>query len=357
LCSQHFQKPTAGITSSLFVAGRDGWCRHCHGIQNTAAFQKPREAAARLILKTLLRGKKDISLDEYSAWTEEKIETTIMPKQGAPNKEICDLAEEFGIFIYSLTTCGLSTLAGRLMRVTMLIAKVMRAHGISMLLPQQVFYMLSSDPSKLACGRSLADVLSACGSDILSQEEVRRKEPDAVTFEQFDSAAVRQNTRLRVALLVFDGTMNAPTHDLIYGTAMWYAKDTTMITTLVVRTPLTREQLDAGKEPPYEQNIPSVLLLIAAFGENVKYICSDDSNERVVTILRGLRLNVMVHISGYNYQHFWKALVMARVAEFYVEWLSLASLLLCWMLCGWTISSRELLTQEQLEHPDREAIL
>ena len=64
---------------------------------------------------------------------------------------------------------GLSVLAGRLTRVTMRLAAAMHSMGpgVSMLLPQQVFYMLSSDPRKLACGHSLAAVLSAYGRDIL----------------------------------------------------------------------------------------------------------------------------------------------------------------------------------------------
>ena len=130
-----------------------------------------------------------------------------------------------------------------------------------------------------------------------------------------------------------------------------------MTTTLVVRTLLTRQELEAREKMPYDTHSASVRQLIAALGERVMYICSDDSPETVILRLRELRLNVLVHIGGYNYQHFWSTLVIAQVAEVYVEWLSMASLLLCSKLACWTISSRELVTQEQSNHCDREAIL
>jgi hypothetical protein len=136
----------------------------------------------------------------------------------APGKKTRDLAEEFGIFVYALMIGGLSVLAGRLTRVTMRLASVMHSLGVSMFLPQQVFYMLSSDPRKLqvACGHSLAAVLSAYGRDILLKEEERMINRKAVTFQAFDSAAVRQNPTLCLALVAFDGAMHAPTHDLIH---------------------------------------------------------------------------------------------------------------------------------------------
>ena len=351
-----FKKTETGIIGRIFFKGSDGWCRHCHGIGNAADFQKPREVAATMILKKLFLAPAHTTLVEYSRWTEAQISEAIMRKvprgASAPDEVTCDLAEEFGIFIYALIACGLSALAGLLMRVTMLLAAVMHSLGVSMLLPQQVFYMLSSDPHKHACGRSLAAVLSACGRHILSKEEERKKAPGAVAFEEFDSAGVRQNSLIHVALVAFDGGMNAPTHDLIQATAKLFAQDKSMRTWLVVRTHLARQELEAGEQMPYDTNSASVSQLIDALGEHVVYICKDDSPETVVNKLRGLRLNVLVHIGGYNYQHFWSILVMAQVAEVYVEWLSMASLLLCWKLarCLWTISSWELVTQEQYNH-------
>jgi hypothetical protein len=365
LCNIHFQKTETGIKGKCFTNGKDGWCRHCHGIGNTAGFQKPREAAAMLILQTLLcvagaaQAGRPTSLFEFSTWTEERIRTALLPlfagRAQGNLKKTRDLAEEFGIFVYALMIGGLSVLAGRLTRVTMRLAAAMHSMGVSMLLPQQVFYMLSSDPRKLACGHSLAAALSAYGRDILLKEDERMR--SRRELPAFDSAAVRENPTLCLALVAFDGAMHAPTHDLIQATAKLYAQDTSMTTTLVVRTLLTRQELEAREKMPYDTHSASVRQLIAALGERVMYICSDDSPETVILRLRELRLNVLVHIGGYNYQHFWSTLVIAQVAEVYVEWLSMASLLLCSKLACWTISSRELVTQEQSNHCNREAIL
>jgi hypothetical protein len=132
-----------------------------------------------------------------------------------------------------------------------------------------------------------------------------------------------------------------------------------MTTTLVVRTLITRKELEAREKMPYDTNSASVRQLIAALAERVMYICSDDSPETVILIwhTKRVEVEVLVHIGCDKYQHFWSTLVMAKVAEVYVEWLSMASLLLCSKLACWNISSWELVTQEQYNHCDREAIL
>jgi hypothetical protein len=48
---------------------------------------------------------------------------------------------------------------------------------------------------------------------------------------------------------------------------------------------------------------------------------------------------------------------MAMVAEIYIEWLSLAVVLMWWHLDHWVIARRELVTEAQLDDPDWNAIL
>ena len=363
LCDHHFQKPT----NKRYFPSRlpnAGWCRHCHGT-NLAGFEKPREMAANSLFKAVLgwTGHSEDSdvMSTVSGWTLDtfKVKLSRQRTSSTPRqwKDTCELAEDYGMFIYALICCGLGALAGRLMRPLMLMAMAFHALDVSMLLPQNVFYMISSDPWKLAGGPTLASVLRAFGRNILSQEEERKRKRGALQFPDFDVDAVKANAKIHIALAVFDALRSAPTPDLIFGLLMGLLKNPAVKAFLVVRTTLTKKQLAEGNAKPYDTFVPSAVLLAEAFGDNIRYICADTTDEEVVPILRELKLNVLIHINGYNHGHFWKSLNMAMVAEMYIEWLSLAALLMCWQLAHWVIASKELVTKAQLDDPDRDAIL
>ena len=76
--------------------------------------------------------------------------------------------------------------------------------------------------------------------------------------------------------------------------------------------------------------------------------------------MRKQKFRILMHLNGLNYAHLWKSLVMAELAQIYIEWLSLASLLLYMALSHWTITCRHPVTQTQLGmpgRPGREAVL
>ena len=171
----------------------------------------------------------------------------------------------------------------------MLIALAMSEFDVSVILPQQAFYMLSADPWKLADDRMLAMIVSLFGHAISLKEQERRHAKDAVVFAPFDAEAAIGNSKTRVAFLLFDGAYKSPTHDLVYGTVMDFLKDCRYETFLVARTFLTRAQLDEGEVFPYDQSCPSVVSLKEAFGGALIYICSDDTDEYIVAKLRELR--------------------------------------------------------------------
>jgi hypothetical protein len=353
LCRHHFQM-TESAMLPIFTKPGASVCRNCFG-KNDSKFEELREKAALHLLDKIVGGASDISC--CVEWSVEAVKVVLQKKKAGDTevwKRVCDIAEEFGIFVYSLITCGLSELAGRLMRIVMVLNLAMNALGECMLLPQMVFYMLSPDPQKLANGRTLAMALKFFGKHILDMEVDRMKAPGAKAFPPFDEQLAKMNQKPRLALVLFDGAIASPTHDLTLGTALAFWQSDYDVY-LVVRTSLTRKL--ARKQAAYDKHHPSVRLLIKTFGRNTIYICSDDNDLEAVDKLRKLSLNILIHINGYNYKHFRHALAMAQVAEIVFEWLSLASLLMCMLLTDWTIADKELVTREQLDAPDREAIL
>ena len=126
------------------------------------------------------------------------------------------------------------------MRIVMVVNLAMNALGVCMLLPQNVFYMLSPDPQKLANGRTLAQVLRYFGRHVLDMEKARKRIGGAKVFPAFDNASAFSNKKLRIAFMLFDGAISSPTHDLTQGTLLCFLDDPGYDVYLVVRTTLTR---------------------------------------------------------------------------------------------------------------------
>jgi len=355
LCLHHFQM-TESAMDAIFSKKGASVCRNCFG-ENDSEFEGLRERAALHLLDQIVGGARDIS--QCLGWSVETVKAELQKKKSGDTaawSRVCDIAEEFGVFVYSLITCGLSELAGRLMRIVMVVNLAMNALGVCMLLPQNVFYMLSPDPQKLANGRTLAQVLRYFGRHVLDMETARLRIGGAKVFPAFDNASAFSNKKLRIAFMLFDGAISSPTHDLTQGTLLCFLDDPGYDVYLVVRTTLTRRH--SQKSCPYDRSNPSVRRLLHELGtKNIIYIYSDYTDLEVVKKLRKLRLNILIHINGYNQNHFLHVLAMARVAEIVFEWLSLASLLMCVSLTSWTIADKTMVTREQLDAPDREAIL
>ena len=130
-------------------------------------------------------------MSDISTWTKDSIKAKLLGKKRQAEKwnRVCNLAEEFGVFVYNLIFCGLSKLGGLLIRILMLIALAMSEFDVSVILPQQA-YMLSADPWKLADDRMLAIIVSLFGHAISLKEQERRLAKDAVVFAPFDAEAV-----------------------------------------------------------------------------------------------------------------------------------------------------------------------
>ena len=76
---------------------------------------------------------------------------------------------------------------------------------VSVILPQQAFYMLSADIWKLADDSKLAIIVSLFCHAISLMEQERRLARDAVVFVPFDAEAAIGNSKTRVSFLLFDG--------------------------------------------------------------------------------------------------------------------------------------------------------
>ena len=149
----------------------------------------------------------------------------------------------------------------------------------------------------------------------------------------------------------------------MYGTIRHLLEDPTLEIWLIVRTQVTTSQLQAGTPSPFDDSYPSAKALQAALGnDHIIYICSNNVDDQLVTVGMQHHWNVMLHLHGFNDGHFWRSLVMAKLAEIYIDAVGMASLLLTDMgrsvgVASWTFTGHELVSKVQLAIQDREAIL
>jgi hypothetical protein len=229
--------------------------------------------------------------------------------------------------------------------------------------PLQFFYLMSFDQRNLCNGRMLALVVQSFSKHILDAESARRQKPNAVEIqvpsvlreETAESRADGAN-KIKLAFCAFDLLSKAPTLDLAYGTLMHFASDPKYETWIVVRTLLTEQQGRNG-ECPYDASYPPAVALATRFADRIVYLWSDWKDDKIVRAMRMRHYSIIMHLNGLNHGHLWSALVMAELAEMYIEWLSLASLLMSMLLAHWTITGSELVTQTQLGMPGRGAVL
>ena len=129
-----------------------------------------------------------------------------------------------------------------------------------------------------------------------------------------------------------------------------------------MRSPIRVQDLVKG-EAPYDQSYEPAVEMMRAFGQDrVIFVCSDHLDDYLVDCGLPHHWNVLIHVNGYNEGNFWKSLVMAQLAEIYLEYLSLASLLLHQMgrelgVPLWTLTDSDLVSQAQLGWQGREPLI
>jgi hypothetical protein len=363
LCKHHAMVPEDGVLKDMEREDLRR-CRSC--CENDEAFVEPRRSAALRLVQQIFGER--TTLEKCCSSKMREVQESINRKYGLYSKQwqkVCKAADTLGAFVYSLIVCGLSVLAGSFLRILMQINLSMHTVARTMeLRPLQFFYMMSFDPQSLCNGRMLAMVVQAFSEHIVQVREARRCEKDAA--QQFPAiswadAAGDDGGRMNLAFCAHNLLTKSPTTDLAYGTLMHFASinDRTLAkysTWIVVRTELTEEQGAAG-ECPYDKSYPPVVELATKFEGRILYLWSDWKTADIVNAMRSKHFRIVIHMNGLNHGHLWDALIMAEVAEFYLEWLSLASLLLCSALSHWTLTCRDLVTQTQLGMPGREAVL
>ena len=363
LCRYHSQ--TTPAADNVF-RGPNARCRACFGTNEAGGFENLREKAATMILYSIFG---EPNLSTLMTWSFDSMKKYLEKKKGGLEKDwrrTCSLADEISAFIFSLICCGLGALASRFMRILMLLNLAMDSLGLSMAtLPIQFFYMISGDHTKLANSLSLAKAVHSFGRDIINSEIARKKgRPGrgAAKFLPFDAAKARQNGKLRIALAISDGLERAPTLDLMYGCLMFLLNILQAEVWLIVRSPITTKQRNNGVVPYDQTYLPAVEMIRALGEERVIFVCSDCADDYLVNIGQPLHWNVLVHVNGFNEGHFWRSLIMAQLAEIYLEMLSLASLLLNPMgrelgVPLWTITCHDLVSPTQLGWKEREPVL
>ena len=363
----HFHAETTHSARSIFKdptsrprTAPKSRCRACFG-EDSSGFEKLREEAAQLLLGLML-GESCISL--LTAWPLERMKRQLESRARIPGTSctrLVKLAEELSAFIFSLVCCGSGQLASRLMRILMTLNLALESQGQSIAtLPFHFLYMLTTHISQLASPRLLAKAVQSYGQFILKEERARRTKATAVTFPPFQAAKARANVKTRIAIAISDGLDSSPALDLIFGTVLRWLQDTTLEIWLIVRSPIKAKQLQEGTAVPYDECYPPAVELVRALGQGrIIYICSDHLDDHLVNEGLQHHWNVILHANGFNYGHFWHSLVMAPLAEIYLEFQSLASLLLNDMgrdlgVAHWTIASQRLVSPVQLGVQERD---
>jgi len=337
-------------------------CRTCFGT-DIVGFETLREMAARLLLGTILG---ESSIDKLIDWHVDRMRRCLESRLRMPEntgKRLSDLAEEFSAFVFSLVCCGLGRLAGRLMRILMTLNLALESHGLSFATPPfQLFFMLNGSATQMAGPCMLAKSVQSHGRYILAQEQARRRKNKAVTFPVFGDAEARANQKIRMAIALSDALEKSAGLDLMFGTIMHFLEHPELEIWLIVRTPLTTVQLEAGTHSPFDDSYPPAKALQAALGnDRIIYICSNHLDDHLVTVGMQYHWNVILHLHGFNHGHFWRSLVMAKLAEVYLDAVGMASLSLTNLVmyvdaAYWTVTGLDLVSKVQLAIRDREPL-
>ena len=338
-------------------------CKTCFGADIVGFEMLRRRAAAYLLGKIV--GDSNLDFLENLSVHQMKAALSNKHKSAVNLKTQCELlAEEFSAFVYSLVCCGLGILAGRLMRILMTLNLACSSLGLGFVThPFHLFYMLGGPTTHMTGPRMLARSSQSYGTYVVKKERERRKDGKAVIFPQFNEDKALANTRTRIAIALSDGLESSAGHDLMYGTIMHLRRDPTLEIWLIVRTPITTKQLQDGEISPFDNLYQPASSLQAALGADcIIYICSDNVDDYLVKVGMQYHWNVILHLHGFNDGHFWRSLVMAKLAEVYLDCVGMASLLLTDMgrevgVAHWTWTSRELVSDVQLEMPNREPVI
>jgi len=222
---------------------------------------------------------------------------------------------------------------------------------------------LTGDNSQLAGPRMFAKILQSYGAAILRNERARRVKRTAVALSSVDADKARGNAKTRIAIAVSDGLESSAAGDLVYGTVMHLVQNPALEIWLIVRSPLKAKQIEVEAEAPYDKSYPPAVELVRQLGkDHIIYIGSDHADDHLVIVGAPHLWNVILHVNGFNDMMFWRSLVMAQLAEVYLEWLSCASLLGNDMgsavgAAHWTFTSSELASPLQLALHEREPVI
>ena len=120
---------------------------------------------------------------------------------------------------------------------------------------------------------------------------------------------------------------------------------------LIVRSPHKAAEVGArnGKYH-YDNTYPPVQELVNTCKEHIVYITPGMTQKQFTNRIKSLKLNVSLHVNGYNEGNFLEELAMADVqgeplAEMKVEWLSMASMLHDRRHAHYTVAHSDVLTR------------
>ena len=174
-------------------------------------------------------------------------------------------------------------------------------------------------------------------------------------------ASIEGKNKMTLGCFAWDIAQSSPTHDLTYGTLMHLKKFFDVY--LIVRSPHKAAEVGArnGKYH-YDNTYPPVQELVNTFKEHIVYITPGMTQKQFTNRIKSLKLNVSLHVNGYNEGNFLEELAMADVqgeplAEMKVEWLSMASMLHDRRHAHYTVAHSDVLTRTQRCTEGREAIL
>ena len=352
LCSTHAQKtPTAGK-----IFAKDDRCRACMG---RPKFAEIRIEAAEYLLGRIL-GTFDKAERPGLDGNTGRLDSLVQSKFDSHGKQMLSaLVDEFSIYVYTLSVCGLCEPAADYFKLLIKINLKMNNLQSSMgLLPMHFMYMMSSDgTNELANGAMLDKVVSAHAEHILSCERQRRNalKLSLDTMGGLDSHRAWKGGRIKVGVFAYDLLRTSPTHDLLYGKLQggWDKRKYE----LILITFSTKEEPTSAGEHEYDATSPSVRSLVRSFRGRIVYLYERYSDETNLATLKELNLDVLHHANAFCHRHVWHLLLMDRVALVYIEVLAMPSLLLSFSLSDFTICSPGLLSPTQHSHAVRERII
>ena len=346
-----------------------GPCRACCGAEWEEEFKKPR---TRALTDFLVRIVGTADVQALACKTTEAMGSLLRVRLDELGmKELCQLVDQLGEFVYSVMTCGLSCLADQsVVRVLMLINQGMQHIDLPMgLYPLQYFYMMMPEPQSLASEQMLFSVLRSFSTNLICEENDIRRSRSQPLFDpsrmassppasRKPGAASRsfQTRKLRVAFGGYDLLLSAPTPGLIGRSLQSWDKGR-YDTWLVVRSQKDRKDWQRRcRKPPLSDFDPGFrpgVELWKEFQGRILCIYPSMTDEACAVEVRRLNFHVFFHINGYNYGHFWRSLLMIadQTSTMFIEMLSMASPLQTRELAHFTLASPCLLSQEQLTEP------